>query len=183
MCALAISKPDARLTNERNISLAEIAQSLQTGFDPPLKQMVLEAEPEETLLLPLRASKVPPRWKSPSLTLMGDAAHLMPPFGARGGNTALRDPALLADCFSNHPTWTALQERLQRYQQEMLGYGFKQVKSAKGMMRLALGRNALLRFAVAKDIERLSCRTTARRSQTVNRADVLERTGNHMGGQ
>jgi hypothetical protein len=30
----------------------------------------------------------------------------------------------------------------------MLGYGFKQVKSAKGMMRLALGRNALLRFAL-----------------------------------
>lgn len=148
MWALAISRPDARLKNWHNIPLAEIAQTLLTGFDPSLKQMVLEAEPEATLLLPLRASKAPVRWKSPSITLMGDAAHLMPPFGAHGGNTALRDAALLADCFSNHPTRAELQERLQRYQQEMLGYGFKQVKSAKGMMRLALGRTALLRFAL-----------------------------------
>jgi hypothetical protein len=58
-----------------------------------------------------------------------------------------------------------LQERLQRYQQEMLGYGFKQVTSAKRMMRLALGRDALLRlrsltvclrFSAAKHLERLS---------------------------
>jgi hypothetical protein len=85
----------------------------------------------------------------------GDAAHLIPPFGAHGGNTDLRDAALLADCFSSHPTRAELQERLQRYQQEMLGYGFRQVKSAKGMMRLALGRNALLRFALLDGVPAL----------------------------
>lgn len=148
MWALAVSKPDARLTNERSISLAEITQSLLTGFDPSLKQMVLEAEPQETLLLPLRASRTPIRWKSLSIALMGDAAHLMPPFGAHGGNTALRDAALLADCFSNHPTRAELHERLVRYQQEMLDHGFKQVRSAKTMMRLALSRNSLLRFVL-----------------------------------
>jgi 2-polyprenyl-6-methoxyphenol hydroxylase-like FAD-dependent oxidoreductase len=72
----------------------------------------------------------------------------MPPFGAHGGNTTLRDASLLADCFSNHPTRAEVQERLQRYQQEMLGYGFNQVKSAKRMMRLSLGRNAFLRFVI-----------------------------------
>jgi hypothetical protein len=48
-----------------------------------------------------------------------------------------------------------LQERLQRYQQEMLGYGFKQVTSAKRMMRLALGRDALLRFALLDGVPAL----------------------------
>lgn len=147
MWALAVAKPDARLTSARSISLDDIAQNLLTGFAPALKQMVLDAEPEETLPLTLRASKAPVRWNSPSITLMGDAAHLMPPFGAHGGNTALRDAALLADCFSNDPPRAELKERLERYQQEMLGYGFSQVKSAKRQMRLSLGHNALLRFA------------------------------------
>jgi hypothetical protein len=48
-----------------------------------------------------------------------------------------------------------LQERLQRYQQEMLGHGFKRAKSAKRKMRLALGRDALLRFALLDGVPAL----------------------------
>jgi 2-polyprenyl-6-methoxyphenol hydroxylase-like FAD-dependent oxidoreductase len=78
--------------------------------------------------------------------LMGDAAHLMPPFGAHGGNTAVRDAALLTGCFSADPAIAVLQSRLNHYQQEVQKYGRKQVKSATSMMRATLSGNWLLRF-------------------------------------
>jgi 2-polyprenyl-6-methoxyphenol hydroxylase-like FAD-dependent oxidoreductase len=136
-------------------SLQNIANGLMDGFDPALRRFVLEAEPDDTLLLPLRASANASQWRSPRLTLMGDATHLMPPFGAHGGNTALRDAALLAECFSADPAVAVLQSRLNHYQQEVQNYGRKQVKSAISMMRATLSGNRLLRFLLLRVLPNL----------------------------
>jgi 2-polyprenyl-6-methoxyphenol hydroxylase-like FAD-dependent oxidoreductase len=148
MWAIAASASDPYFSQlDRDLkSLANIASGLMAGFDPLLKRFVLEAEPDDTLLLPLRASVSATQWISPHLTLMGDAAHLMPPFGAHGGNTALRDAALLTECLEADPTLSVLNGRLNYYQAEVRKYGSKQVKSATSMMHATLSRNWVLRF-------------------------------------
>lgn len=148
MWAIAVSSSDPYFSQaDRDVnSLQNIAEGLMDGFDPALRRFVLEAEPGDTLVLSLGASSSASQCISPHLTLMGDAAHLMPPFGAHGGSTALRDAAFLADCFSADPAVAVLRSRLDHYQQEVRKYGSKEVKSAISMMRATLSCNWLLRF-------------------------------------
>lgn len=157
MWAIAVSSSNQYFSQaDRDLkSLQNIANGLMDGFDPALRRFVLEAEPDDTLLLPLRVSANASRWTSPHLTLMGDAAHLMPPFGAHGGNTALRDAALLTECFNADPTVAVLRGRLNHYQQEVRKYGSKQVKSATSMMRATLSGNWVLRFLLLRVLPNL----------------------------
>jgi 2-polyprenyl-6-methoxyphenol hydroxylase-like FAD-dependent oxidoreductase len=157
MWAIAASSSDPYFSQvDRDLkSLPNIASGLMAGFDPVLKRFVLEAEPDDTLLLPLRASIRASQWTSPHLTLAGDAAHLMPPFGAHGGNTALRDAALLTECLDADSTVTVLKGRLNYYQEGVRKYGSKQVKSATSMMRATLSHNWVLRFMLLSVLPRL----------------------------
>jgi 2-polyprenyl-6-methoxyphenol hydroxylase-like FAD-dependent oxidoreductase len=162
MWAIAVSASDPYFSqSDRNLnSLQKIANGLMDGFDPVLRRFVLEAEPDDTLLLPLRVSANTSQWTSPHLTLMGDAAHLMPPFGAHGGNTALRDAALLTAWIDADSSVAVLRSRLNHYQQEVLKYGSKQVKSASSMMRATLSDNWVLRFILLSVLPRLRPRST-----------------------
>jgi 2-polyprenyl-6-methoxyphenol hydroxylase-like FAD-dependent oxidoreductase len=86
---------------------------------------------------------------------MGDAAHVMPPFGAHGGNTALRDAALLAgklrQAARGGPAATALAE----YQNEMVGYAFEAVDSAAKSMRRLTGGSRPQRWFLLRLLPRL----------------------------
>lgn len=65
----------------------------------------------------LYALPVGHRWTSrPGLTLLGDAAHVMSPFGGEGVNLALADAVGLADALASGEGWAAVE----RYEADMV---------------------------------------------------------------
>src|SRR5262249_42331061 len=78
-------------------ALHGIAAEAVHDFHPWLRRFVEHADVDHTVATPLFAATSPGQWPASRVTLIGDAVHAMPPTGAHGGNTALRDAALLAD--------------------------------------------------------------------------------------
>ncbi len=59
-------------------------------------------------------------WETlPNLTMLGDAAHVMPPFAGEGANMAMRDALELSECLTSSQYHT-LQEALAFYETNML---------------------------------------------------------------
>ena len=54
----------------------------------------------------------------PNLTMLGDAAHLMPPYAGEGVNMAMLDALELSQCLTN-TTFTTMQQAIEAYEQQM----------------------------------------------------------------
>jgi p-hydroxybenzoate 3-monooxygenase len=81
---------DDRFWDELRLRLnPEIAESLKTGT------------PIEKSIAPLRSFVAEPL-RFGSMFLAGDAAHIVPPTGAKGLNMAIHDVAMLADGLAEH---------------------------------------------------------------------------------
>jgi 2-polyprenyl-6-methoxyphenol hydroxylase-like FAD-dependent oxidoreductase len=133
------------------VGLHQRALDAAADYHPLLRALVEHADVDYTTLTPLSAATRPKNWPVSAVTLMGDAAHAMPPTGAHGGNTALRDAALLASTLQRATqTGTPLQKAVGEYQQQMMPYAFREVKSSVAMLRRTSMRNPLARMAMLR---------------------------------
>ncbi|OZJ02191.1 hypothetical protein BZG36_05491 [Bifiguratus adelaidae] len=91
--------------------------------------------------------------KASRVTLVGDAVHVMPPFGAYGGNTALKDAALLGQKLQAAIAQNkSLEDAIGEYQREMVEYAFAQVDKATSMMERLGMRNPIMRWVMLRVI-------------------------------
>ena len=68
---------------------------------PPVREVLAAVTDDETGFFPHYRHRVPRTWGSGRITVIGDAAHSMPPTRAQGANQALEDAWALAAALSN----------------------------------------------------------------------------------
>jgi 2-polyprenyl-6-methoxyphenol hydroxylase-like FAD-dependent oxidoreductase len=137
-------------------ALHRLALDAARDYHPLLRRFVEDADTAYTVVTTLAAATRPTRWTASRVTLMGDAIHAMPPTGAHGGNTALRDAALLAGQLRDAAGTSApLEQAIAAYQETMLEYAFKEVARSTAMLKRSSLTNPLLRFAMLRALPRL----------------------------
>jgi 2-polyprenyl-6-methoxyphenol hydroxylase-like FAD-dependent oxidoreductase len=141
-------QPDQAALHQQAIALAR-------HFHPAIRQLVAHAEPGYTRPASFAVAQRPRSWPMSRATLMGDAVHVMPPFGAHGGNTALRDAALLAGKLRQAARGDSAATALAEYRNEMVGYAFEAVDSAAKSMRRLTGGSRLQRWLLLRMLPRL----------------------------
>jgi 2-polyprenyl-6-methoxyphenol hydroxylase-like FAD-dependent oxidoreductase len=75
----------------------ELVLDIVRSWDPVLRRLVAESALPSFTAISLQSSTKPKEWNTTNVTLLGDAIHTMTPLQGLGGNTALRDAALLCD--------------------------------------------------------------------------------------
>ncbi|MCM4082361.1 FAD-dependent oxidoreductase [Paractinoplanes hotanensis] len=138
------------------LALRELAARMSTDFHPLIRRLVETAELDATVLNHFVTGRRPQRWAVPRATMMGDAVHAMPPFGAHGGNTALRDAALLGErLVEARAGGMSVEEAIAGYQDEMVPYAFRAVDTAAGLMRRLTGGAAAPHWVLTRVLPRL----------------------------
>ncbi|GIJ11058.1 FAD-dependent oxidoreductase [Micromonospora andamanensis] len=138
------------------LALWKRAAVMSTDFHPLIRRLVDTAELDATVLNLFATGQRPHRWPVPRATMMGDAVHVMPPFGAHGGNTALRDAALLGRrLVEARANGTPVEEAIASYQAEMVPYAFHAVDTAAKLMRRLTGGAAAPHWVLTRVLPRL----------------------------
>jgi 2-polyprenyl-6-methoxyphenol hydroxylase-like FAD-dependent oxidoreductase len=135
-------------------ALQRLARDATAEYHPVVRRLIAAADPEATMLSRFAVGRRPGPWAIPNAAVMGDAVHAMPPFGAHGGNTALRDAALLGAklvaAFAAGGSTGAVGDALAAYREEMIPYAFKAVNTAEGMMRRLTGSKGVQKWVMLK---------------------------------
>jgi 2-polyprenyl-6-methoxyphenol hydroxylase-like FAD-dependent oxidoreductase len=147
--ALTAEESDA----ENGAALQRIARAAMTGFPDDCSALIENGDSSDTILVPIRVMPSLKPWASNRITLIGDAIHTMPPFGAHGANTALRDARTLANqlikgCQGIEQSVAAIAT----YESAMRHYSGAAVRAARRMMAMATadfpGKRVIFRLAL-----------------------------------
>lgn len=118
---------------------SDLAEKLTERWTPSLRALLANQDRKQTM--PLFSGVMPlplPSYRQageedhsvagpgPMVTLLGDAAHAMPPTAGVGATTALTDAALLGAALSKHGI---CQKALEEYETEMRVYATKAIES------------------------------------------------------
>jgi 2-polyprenyl-6-methoxyphenol hydroxylase-like FAD-dependent oxidoreductase len=157
MWGLLLRQQEVPIADRGNLlALRRLAARMSVDFHPLIRRLIDTAELDATVLNLFATGRRPHRWAVPRATMMGDAVHAMPPFGAHGGNTALRDAALLGHhLVEARANGTPVEEAIAAYQDEMVPYAFRAVDTAAGLMRRLTGSAAAPHWVLTRVLPRL----------------------------
>jgi 2-polyprenyl-6-methoxyphenol hydroxylase-like FAD-dependent oxidoreductase len=139
---VALHKPEAWIAGidfaDKDAALAQVAAEFE-GWAPALRSLIVDAD-AAPVPRPLHALPEGHRWERvPGVTLLGDAAHLMPPSG-EGANLAMIDGAELAQAILAHPG--DIETALAAYEGPMFARAATAAVDANALLRACLGDGA-----------------------------------------
>lgn len=126
---IILKKPDPQDTNTPNLQdIESIRKFLLKRFMhwDQLYKRLLKSTPSFRSL-PIRKFSLEKPWKNNRplpITLIGDAAHLMPPFAGQGVNTGLIDALILSNNLTNGK-FESIQSAINDYEKQMFIYASK----------------------------------------------------------
>jgi 2-polyprenyl-6-methoxyphenol hydroxylase-like FAD-dependent oxidoreductase len=127
-------------------TLQDTVARRMSRWNPNLRRLVVESDSATVEQFPFTAAERVAPWTTTNVTLLGDAIHGMPPVGGLGGNTALRDAALLCRALTAADRGeSSLLTAIAKYEADMLTYGFAAVREATRYLRLAISPSVTLR--------------------------------------
>jgi 2-polyprenyl-6-methoxyphenol hydroxylase-like FAD-dependent oxidoreductase len=119
-------------------ALARVAREFD-GWAPQLTALITDGE-TAPVLRPIYALPVEHQWdRVRGVTLIGDAAHLMPPSG-EGANLAMFDGAELGKAIAAHPG--DIEAALAAYEKEMFPRSAAEARESEKVLEACLGPNA-----------------------------------------
>ena len=109
----------------------------------PIWLELFETEQAHFTVRPLYCMPLDQTWESrPDITLLGDAAHLMPPYAGEGVNMAMLDALELSRCLTGG-NFDDLQSAISSYETEMRKRGSEAAKESLDNTRLMHSANSI----------------------------------------
>jgi 2-polyprenyl-6-methoxyphenol hydroxylase-like FAD-dependent oxidoreductase len=135
-------------------TLFHIARNKMHAWHPIFRQIVDQADLSTILFWPLVHAVKVTSYNDPVVTLLGDAAHCMPPTLNMGGNTALRDAQLLYQQLDQvNRGALPMSKALDKYVEQMVRVGFSALESSMKVLNFAAMENTLKRRLAVKTLK------------------------------